>query len=162
MSPFSKQKHSATLGGMPEDDPETATLNRFVLAIGRMDSIILKPASRFICRPTQLFTNRARSATIRQAIALAATASANGIVLSAGVRLPRTVSIDGVAGFVENGVSCAIATSLMARVLLSSNPKHEVYELNADQVRMVVGLIGLKKGFELGIADINSLGTVSP
>ena len=161
-SPYSKQKHRATLGGIPEDDPETATLNRFVLAIGPMDSIVLKPASRFVCKPTQIFPNKTRTATIRQAIALVATASANGIFLSAGVRLPRTIYIDGVVGFVENGVSCSIATSGMARVLPAANPKEEIFELDANQVRKVVGMIGLKKVIELGISDINAMGTASP
>ena len=60
-SPFSKAKHTATLGGIPEDDPETAALNTFVLAIGSMRSVVLKPRSRFIVKPTLRFPTKTAS-----------------------------------------------------------------------------------------------------
>lgn len=154
-SPFSLERHAATLGGIPEDDPETATLNRFVLAIGPMRSVVLKPSSRFKPRPTQVFPRVRRSFSPRQAIALAATAAANGIVLNGGARLPRSVMIDEVSGFVENGVSCDIATSGLATVVASDDPANEMFVLSNDQVRSVVGFIGLKKASDLGIFEAN-------
>jgi hypothetical protein len=45
-SPFSKERHTATLSGNPESDPDRATLNRFVLAIAPMKSAVLKPINR--------------------------------------------------------------------------------------------------------------------
>ncbi len=154
-SPFSLKRHAATLGGIPEDDPETATLNRFVLAIGQMRSVVLKPSSRFKPRPTQVFPRVRRSFSPRQAIALAATAAANGIVLNGGARLPRSVMIDEVSGFVENGVSCDIATSGLATVVASSDPADEMFILSSDQARSVVGFIGLKRASDLGIFEGN-------
>jgi hypothetical protein len=52
-SPFSKARHSATLAGEPADNPERALLNRFVLSIGPMESVVIKPAGQFIAKPTQ-------------------------------------------------------------------------------------------------------------
>ena len=151
-SPYSKEKHSATLGGIPEDDPETAILNRFVLGIGPMRSIVLKPISRFKVKPTLLYPTKSVGPSLRQAIALASTTAANGIVLSGDVSLPRTVMIEGIPAFVENGVSCDIATSGMARVLAVDEPRHEVFRLTEYQCRVVVGLIGLLKAENRGIA----------
>jgi hypothetical protein len=151
VSPFSKEKHAATLGGIPEDDPDTAKLNRFVLAIGRMDSVVLKPTTRFRPRPT-LPHPSPRKPSLRQAVALAATAAANGVVLTGGARLPRSVEVEEVRGFVENGVSCDIAKSGMARVLPAPDPAQEVFMLDDAQARAVIGFIGLVKAANLGIA----------
>jgi hypothetical protein len=150
-SPFSKEKHAATLGGIPEDDPDTATLNRFVLAIGRMESVVLKPHARFRPKPT-LPHPSPRKPSLRQAVALAATAAANGVVLTGGARLPRSVEVDGVRGFVENGVSCDIAKSGMATVAPASDPAAETFVLDDAQARAVIGFIGLVKAANLGIA----------
>lgn len=152
VSPFSKEKHRLTLGGIPADDPETACLNRFVLSIGPMQSVVLKPISRFKVRPTLRFPAKSRGPTLRQAIALAATASANGIVLAGEASLPRTVIIEGVPAFVENGVSCAIATSGMAIVIAADDPQNEVFVLSEVQCLAVIGLIGSAKAVDLGIA----------
>jgi hypothetical protein len=153
-SPFTKEKHSTTLGGIPQDDPETAALNNFVLSIGQMRSVILKPKSRFIVRPTQRFPSKTVGPSLRQAVALAATSSANGIELSNGAALPRTVVIDGVRAFVENGVSCDIMTSGMATVVLSADPSDEVYIINETQARVIIGFIGWKKAKDLGILSV--------
>ena len=152
-SPFSKAKHSATLSGIPEDDPETATLNRFVLGIGSMRSVVLKPMSRFRAKPTQCYPAKTTGPTLRQAIALAASAAAHGMVLKDGARLPRQVLIDEIPAFVENGVSCDIATSGMARVEPAADPADECFLLDEQQARAVLGWIGLIKGCDLGIAD---------
>ena len=159
-SPFSLKRHSDTLGGIPADDIETATLNQFVLAIGPMRSVVLKPISRFQCRPTLAYPRKTTGPSLRQAIALVATAAANGIFLNEGVRLPRTVCVDGVDAFVENGVSCDIATSGMARVLPALDPKNETFELDGQQIRRVVGMVGLKKASDLGISDATAFGTL--
>jgi hypothetical protein len=152
LSPFSRDRHSQTLGGIPADDIETATLNRFVLAIGPMRSVILKPRSRFSPKPTQPYPSKKTGPSLRQAIAIAASASANGIILSPGVSLPRTVVIDDIAAFVENGVCCDLATSGMATIIPASSPERELLQLDESQVRSVIGYIGLKKAKDLGIA----------
>ncbi len=152
ISPFSREKHTATLGGIPEDDPETATLNRFLLAINRMDSVVLKPEGRFRPKPTLPHPSK-RAPSLRQAVALAASAAANGIVLTGGARLPREVVVDEVPGLLENGVSCDIAKSGMATVLAAQNPANEVFLLNESQAQAVIGFIGLPKAQNLGIAQ---------
>lgn len=157
MSPFSKDKHTATLGGIPENDPERATLNRFVLAIAPMKSTVLKPLNRsFIPKQTQRNRN-SMAPTIRQAAALAASAAANGVFLDGPCRLPRRVEVDGVKGFVENGVACDILVSRMADIISAENPADEVFILSAAQANGVVGLIGLKKCVDLGILESRAL-----
>lgn len=152
-SPFSRKKHAVTLGGIPTDDPETATLNRFVLGIGKMRSVVLKPLSRFRPRPTETFMKNSREPTARQAIALAASAAANGIPLLTTARIPRTVVIDDVAAFVENGVSRDIVTSGMAAIYPAMRPEEEVFILDERQTKAVVGFIGVQKATELGLVN---------
>jgi hypothetical protein len=150
-SPFSKDKHTATLSGIPDNDPERATLNRFVLAIAPMKSAVLKPINRkFVPKPTQ--RNRGYMApTRRQAAALVASAAASGMFLDGPCLLPRRVEIEGVKGFVENGVACDILVSGMADIIPAKNPADEVFRLSAAQSKIVVGLIGLKKCVDLGL-----------
>jgi hypothetical protein len=152
-SPFSKDKHTATLSGIPENDSERATLNRFVLAIAPMKSAVLKPINRtFVPKKTQ--RNREFMApTLRQAAALAASAAANGVFLDGPCRLARRVEVDGVKGFVENGVACDIVVSRMADIIPAESPADEVFSLSAAQAKIVVGLIGLKKCVDLGIFE---------
>ena len=152
-SPFSKDKHTATLAGVPETDPERATLNRFVLAIAPMKSAVLKPINRnFIPKKTQ--KNREFMApTLRQAAALAASAAANGVFLDMPCRLPRRVEVEGVKGFVENGVACDILVSQMADIISAEDPAEEVFNLSSAQTQIVVGFIGLQKCVDLGILE---------
>jgi len=156
-SPFSKEKHSATLGGIPDNDPERATLNRFVLAIASMKSVVLKPLNRsFIPKKTQ--PNRKSFApSLRQAAALAASAAANGVFLDGPCELPRRVEVDGVKGFVENGVACDIIVSKMANVVSAEKPEDEIFVLSATQAATVVGFIGLRKCVDLGIIQSRAL-----
>lgn len=150
-SPYSKARHAATLGGIPEDDPETAALNRFVLGIGPMRSVVLKPVSRFTPRPTQVFPRVGRKPTLRQAIALAASAAANGTMLRAGAVIPRRVAVDGIEAFVENGVSCDLATSGLARVVPAADPADEGFMVDAEGVLRVSEFLGRARLVDLGI-----------
>jgi hypothetical protein len=152
-APHSQRKHSATLAGVPDDNPERAVLNRFVLSIADMDSVVIKPASQFVARPTVRFPKSTRSLTLRQAVAIAASASANGIPLVGGCTVPRRLTFDGIDGLVENGVACDIITSGSATVIAAPNPADELFALDARQARAFVGLIGLRKSVDLGIAD---------
>jgi len=150
-SPFSKAKHTETLSGTPVSDPERATLNRFVLAIAPMKSSVLKPLRRTII-PKATQRNREHfPQSLRQAAALAASAAANGVMLDVACTLARRVEVDGVKGFVENGVSCDILVSGMADVVGASDPLDETFELSAEQAKIVCGLIGLRKCIDLGL-----------
>lgn len=157
VSPFSKAKHRETLSGTPENDPERATLNRFVLAIAPMKSSVLKPLRRTIIpRATQ--RNRDHfPKTLRQAAALAASAAANGVMLGGACTLGRRVEVDGVKGFVENGVSCDILVSGMATVIGATDPLDETYQLSAGQAKVVCGLICLKKCIDLGLLPLPAI-----
>ncbi|WP_313523095.1 GIY-YIG nuclease family protein [Shinella sp.] len=150
-SPFSKAKHAETLSGSPETDPERTTLNRFVLAIAPMRSSVLKPLRRSIV-PKATQKNRENfPQSLRQAAALAASAAASGVMLSDACTLPRRVEVDGVKGFVENGVSCDILVSGMATVAFASDPLDETFQLSAQQAKSVCNLIGFRKCIDLGL-----------
>lgn len=149
-SPFSKAKHAETLSGIPANDLERATLNRFVLAIAPMRSSVLKPLRRTII-PKATQRNRAHfPQSLRQAAALAASAAANGVMLDGPCTLTRRVEVDGVRGFVENGVSCDILVSGMATIV-AADPLDETFQLSAEQAKVVASLIGPKKCMDLGL-----------
>lgn len=150
-SPFSKAKHAETLSGSPENDPERTTLNRFVLAIAQMRSSVLKPLRRSIVPKATQKNREIFPQSLRQAAALAASAAANGVMLSGACTLTRRVEVDGVKGFVENGVSCDIMVSGMATVLLASDPLDETFQLTAEQAKSVCILIGVQKCIDLGL-----------
>lgn len=150
-SPFSKQRHNDTLSGEPKDNPERAILNRFVLAIAPMKSVILKPASQFSPKPTLRYPSKNMSLSLRQAAAIVASASANGIRLNGPTSIPRTVTVDGVNGIIEDGVSCDLLTSSSIYVVSAPNPADELFQLTASQSQAMIGFVGLKKCSDLGI-----------
>jgi len=149
-APISKEKHSATLAGSPADNPERATLNEFVLSIAPMRSVILKPVSQFVARPSQPYPGKTMAPTLRQMVALVASASANGIRLDGACIVPRRVEVFGVKALVENGVSCDLVTSGAAVLNSAPNPADETFSLTAEQTRGAVGMVGRKKCFDLG------------
>jgi hypothetical protein len=149
-APISKERHSATLAGEPEDNPERATLNRFVLNIAAMKSVVLKPIGQFIARPTLRYPEKSMSLSLRQAAALVASAVANEISLDAACRIPRRVCVDGIAGLIENGVACDILTSGSGTVVPAQDPSDECFDLTAEQARKIVRLVGLRKCVDLG------------
>lgn len=149
-APSSVERHSATLGGIPDDDPERATLNGFVLSIARMGSVVLKPA-RFTARPTVRYPSKSMKLSERQAVAVIASAAANGIDMSGACRVPRRVVVDAVEGVVENGVACDLLTSNAVSVEGAANPADEHFVLSALQAAAIVGLLGQRKCVDLGI-----------
>jgi len=155
-SPFSKAKHVETLSGTPENDPERAILNRFVLAIAPMRSSVLKPLRRSIVPKATQKNRGSFPHSIRQAAALAASASASGVMLTGACTLRRRVEVDGVNGFVENGVSCDILVSGMAQITLALDPLDETYRLTAEQARIVCELIGFQKCVDLGLLPVRT------
>lgn len=150
-APLSVEKHSATLGGIPDNNPERATLNGFVLSIAQMDSVVVKPVGQFIARPTVVFPNKTRTLSLRQAVALVASAAANGIAMDGECRIPRKLIVDDVAGLVENGVSCDLLTSKTVTIISTGDPADELFELSSQQARAVVGMLGTRKCIDLGI-----------
>jgi len=150
-APVSKERHTATLGGIPKDNPERAALNQFVLGIAEMGSVVLKPEGQFIAKPTVKFPKSTRSLSLRQAVAIVASASANSIPMDAACRIPRKVIVDGVAGLIENGVACDLLTSGSVALVDARDPADECFDLSAAQARSIIGLIGHRKAVDLGI-----------
>ncbi len=150
-APVSKERHSATLGGSPEDNPDSAVLNSFVLSIASMNSVVVKPVRQFLAKPTVPFPSKRPSLTIRQAAAVVASASANSIPMDGACRIPRRLEVQGVAGLVENGVACDLISSRSASLVGAANPADECFDLSAGQARAIVGLVGLRKCVDLGI-----------
>lgn len=153
-APVSKEKHAATLSGLPEDNPERAILNRFVLGITDMASVAVKPIGQIIAKPTLRFPSKTPSLTKRQAAALVASASANSIPMDSACRIPRRLQVEGVTGLIENGVACDLLTSGTVSVISADNPADERFELTASQSRSVVGLIGVRKCLDLGVLTL--------
>lgn len=150
-APASVERHSATLGGIPDDNPERATLNGFVLSIAHMDSVVVKPVGQFIAKPTVRFPNKSRKLSLRQAVAVAASAAANGISMAGECRIPRKLIVDGVEGLVENGVACDLLTSNAVSIEAAADPADESFRLSAQQAAAIVGVLGQRKCVDLGI-----------
>lgn len=150
-APASVERHSATLGGIPDDNPERATLNGFVLSIAHMDSVVVKPVGQFIARPTVRFPNKSRKLSLRQAVAVVASAASNGISMAGGCRIPRKLIVDGVEGLVENGVACDLLTSGAVSIDPAADPADECFLLSAQQAAAIVGVLGQRKCIDLGI-----------
>lgn len=157
-APISKERHSATLSGNPEDNPERATLNRFVLGIAEMRSVVVKPIGQFIAKPTVTFPKSTRTLSLRQAVAVAASAAANGIPLDEACRIPRKLVVEGVAGLIENGVACDLLTSGSVALVTAPDPADECFDLSAVQARAIIGMIGLRKATDLGVVATHPQG----
>lgn len=130
VSPEAKERHRQSLGGVPEDDPDKAIVNRFFLRFGEPRSICIKVAAGFRIEPTVAYDDRSgRSPTRRMALALAVVAAGTGQRLTAGTRLPRLFAIEGIPVVVENGVSRDMVTAGLAAVEGGADPWHETFRL---------------------------------
>lgn len=134
-APASVERHSATLGGIPDDNPERATLNGFVLSIAHMDSVVVKPVGQFIDKPTVRFPNKSRKLSLRQTVAVAASAAANGISMAGECRIPRKLIVDGVEGLVENGVACDLLTSSAVSIEAAADPPTSAFAFQPSKQR---------------------------
>lgn len=151
-SPFSKERHQKNLGGIPDDDPERAIINSFLLSIGKPKSICIKVVGRTTKpKPTKAFAHTTRKPTKRQALALVASATAEGVELEQGCKIPRKFTYENVTAFVENGVSNDIATSGMATVVAAADPIDEYFVLDKQQIETITNLVGRSKLEDLGI-----------
>ena len=150
-APYSRDRHTATLAGEPEDNPERAILNRFMLALGPVASVPVKPITQLSrILPSTPHPN-ARSPTPRSAYALVASAAAHGIQLGEGVRIPRAFEFGGVGAIIENGVSRDILKAGMASLVSAVDPVDEAYELSSGQVGLLKQLVGATALAERGL-----------
>ncbi|GJD87672.1 hypothetical protein BHAOGJBA_1177 [Methylobacterium hispanicum] len=150
-APASRAKHQATLSGSPGDNPERAVINAFVNNISRMNSVVIKPSRQFVARQTQSYPNKSMNASVRQAVAISASAASNGILLGADCIIPRKVVVEGIDGLIENGVSCDIVTSGLGSLIAAEHPSDESFHLSSRQADAVIDLIGRQKCIDLGI-----------
>lgn len=151
ISPLSREKHRVSLGGIPQDDPDLAVINRYLLSIGDPRSICVKVAKRFNAKPTQPYPDKKIGLSARQAFALTASAAANSIMLEPGCCIPRLFTIDGVEGIMENGVCCDFVTSGMASLIRHNDPRLERFALGASQIGAVSRFVGGEKLRDLGL-----------
>jgi len=141
-SPFSLEKHSKTLAGEPENNPQRAILNLFLLGIGTVDSVPIKPVSQMNrILPSTPHPNP-RRASARCAYALIASAIAHGMTLEAGMLIPRSFTYEGVEAIIENGVSRDILKAGMAKLIVASSPSDEMYEIDMGQVELLISIFG--------------------
>jgi hypothetical protein len=141
-APFSREKHSATLAGEPEGNRERAILNRFLLGIGPVASVPVKPISQISRILPTTPHPQARSPTARCAYALIASASAHGLRLAPGTRIPRAFAYGGVSAIIENGVSRDLLKADMATLRPAANPVAEAFELEERHVSLLAELVG--------------------
>jgi hypothetical protein len=116
-----------------------------------MDSVVVKPVGQFIARPTVRFPKVSRKLSLRQAVAIISSAAANGIPFDGPCRVPRKLTVDGVAGLIENGVACDLLTSGAVSIEAAPNASDECFILNAQQAAAIVGIVGLRKCVDLGV-----------
>ena len=150
-SPFSVARHEATLSGEPEDNPERAVLNRFLQAIGPVRSVPIKPVDQISRILPSTPHPSPRKPTMRCAYALIASASAHGLMIEPGVRIPRSFVYEGVEGVIENGVSRDLLKAGMAELVQSTDPKLEQYALSASHVGLIEDLVGAEALEERGL-----------
>lgn len=150
-APLSLARHSATLAGQPTANPERATLNRFLLGIGPVASVPVKPITQLgRILPTTPHPSPRRP-TPRSAYALVASAAAHGLPLSPNVPISRCFAYNGVQAIIENGVARDILKAGMATLLPSSDASSERFALSAAQVQIIVDLVGKQQLIDRGL-----------
>lgn len=141
-APESLARHSATLAGTPDDNLERAILNRYLLSIGPVDSVPVKPLSQLRpIRPT-LPHPAPRARKPRNAYALIASAAAHGLGIAPNVRIPRCFHYEGIAAIIENGVARDIVKAGVADLIPATDPRQEAFSLRERHVRLITNLVG--------------------
>lgn len=141
-APASLERHAATLSGELKNNPERAILNRYLLSIGPVESVPVKPTKQL--RPILPSTPHPspRQPQPRNAFALIASAAAHGVPIGAGARIPRSFRYEGVEAIIENGVARDILKAGLAGLEAANDPRHEVFVLDERQARTIVQLVG--------------------
>lgn len=141
-APFSLERHASTLSGEPLDNPERAVLNRFLQGIGPVGSVPVKPIDQIARILPTTPHPQARSPTPRCAYALIASATASGLELQPGVRVPRIFSYQGIVAIIENGVARDLVKAQMATLIPGADPTQEAFELKAGHIDLLARLVG--------------------
>jgi len=134
-APFSLERHQATLSGIPENNPERATLNRFLQGIGSVKSIPIKPVSQIGRILPSTPHPQPRKPSLRMTYPLIASALANGLNFSKPCSVPRAFVYEGVCAIIENGVLRDILKAGMAELV-------KAFSLSLTQINLVADLYG--------------------
>lgn len=152
-APLTRTRHADTLAGTPDDNPQRATLNAFLQAIGEVASVPVKPITQIDrILPTTPHT-QPRGPTKRIVYALLASASAHGLKIEPGVRIPRSFVFKGVCGIIENGVARDTLKAGMASLIPADPPQDEIFVLDARQCAVVTQLYGAEGLRRRGLVD---------
>lgn len=150
-SPYSVEKHATTLSGAPKNNPDRALLNKFLQGIGPVESVPIKPVKQMSRILPTLPHPKARKPTARCAYALIASASAQGLQLQPHMHIPRSFSYEGVKGIIENGVARDLVKAGMATLIPALSPIDEAFELNEQQIRLLINLVGRDQLHGIGL-----------
>jgi hypothetical protein len=98
-------------------------LNRYLLSIGPVDSVPVKPTGQLGRILPTTPHSQPRQPKPRNAYALIASAAACGITIEGGARIPRCFTYQGVDAIIENGVARAILKAGLASLQAASDKK---------------------------------------
>jgi len=141
-APHSLARHAATLAGAPKDNPERATLNQFLLAIGDVKSVPVKAASQIARILPTLPHPRPRQVSERTCLPLIASAVAHGLTLEPGVMILRAFLWRGVQGGIENGVARDILKRGLAELVAAPTAVDERFRMSPAQIAMMAQTVG--------------------
>jgi hypothetical protein len=158
LHPISRKRHSDTLSGIPDKNPERAALNLYLRSFGMVESTCIKPIRQY--RPYQSTISAKPTSRVspRMCYALMASAVAHGLTLEPGVIVPRSFIHrpdpedwpDGVdrpeevEAIIENGVSSDLLKVGLATLISATDPKAEAYRMDASQLDNLIRVVGLR------------------
>jgi hypothetical protein len=152
-APLTRTRHADTLAGSPAGNSQRATLNAFLQAIGPVASVPVKPIEQIGRIVPTTPHRRGDNPTLRAVYALIASASAHGLKLTPGVRIPRSFVFEGVRGIIENGVARRILAGNVAGLIPAEAPQDETFVLDARQCALVVQMYGADALRRRGLVD---------
>jgi uncharacterized protein len=156
--PFSTERHAATLSGISEDRPDRTALNLFLRALGGVDSVPVKPLSEYCGRLVAGYPSpkNLQNLSRRNGLTIAASALASGLLLKAGVEIPRAFVYrpvpedwplavpppDCVPAVIENGALSDILKLELASLIPASRPEDEGLRMSDGQLARLVVVLG--------------------
>jgi len=161
-SPEVKEKHTKTLGGVPDDEGDRRTVNLVLKTFEEnRDSIAIKPESEFkLLRLVAYGPGEKRvtkgNLTARAAIVLGVSAIANGVVLEPGCRIPRRMLLGDVPAAIENGVGRRILATETCTIEYTSDGD-EVFVPSTKALSRIIEEVGAERLDAAGV-----LGAVTP
>lgn len=167
LDPESAARHAATLSGIPVDDPERAALNLYLKSFGAVDSVPIKPLSRYRARlvPAMPSSKDLKNPSMRNALTIIAVAAAEGMLIEPGAILRRSFALspdaedwplsspppEEVEAVVENGAASDILKLGLVSLVPALQPEHEAFQLTEKGCGIVIDMLGRSKLSDLGL-----------